>query len=251
MNIYTTEIPSYVYKHQNIFTGEFYIGSRCRNVKLNISPEEDFPKYICSAKLKFIILEEKDFWKSEIIKTFYGENKRTDSWWYEQNLIKENWGDPLLLNKHHFDMKKGHNIFLPKEFESEETRKKKSLSALGNKNGWGKGKPAWNKGKLGQIPWNKGKTGVYSQETLKNMSENAGHAKGKLWYNDGIKDYHIFPEQVLSNYIEGRIFKERKLEIKICPYCGLSGSGGNMSRYHFDKCKQKGGNRNSLPYKVT
>lgn len=35
-----------------------------------------------------------------------------------------------------------------------------------------KGKPAWNKGKRGlQVPWNKGKTGVYSEETLKIMSE--------------------------------------------------------------------------------
>lgn len=27
------------------------------------------------------------------------------------------------------------------------------------------------------------------------------------------------------------------LKIKICPHCGLEGSGPNMTRYHFDKCK--------------
>lgn len=247
MGIYTKEIPSYVYKHLNTITGQFYFGSRCRNIKLNLTPEEDFPKYVCSANIKTQILEEKEIWISKIIKTFYGKNKRIDSWWYEQDLIKEHWKDPLILNKHYFDREKGHSIFLPKEFESEETRRKKSISALGNTNGWGKGKPAWNKGKCGQIPWNKGKTGIYSQETLENMSKNGGHAKGKLWYNDGEKEYHILPEDVSPNFIEGRIFKKREMEIKICPYCGLSGSGGNMSRYHFDNCKQKGENQNSLP----
>ena len=26
---------------------------------------------------------------------------------------------------------------------------------------------------------------------------------------------------------------------KICPYCNLEGAGGNMTRYHFDNCKEK------------
>ena len=24
-----------------------------------------------------------------------------------------------------------------------------------------------------------------------------------------------------------------------CPYCGLTGGGGNMKRYHFENCKKK------------
>lgn len=136
-------------------------------------------------------------------------------------------------------------------------RKNNESGILHNKTDGGEGtsgfkKDPWNKGKkTGQIPWNKGKTGIYSEKVLKNLSEKGGHAKGKFWYNDGTKDYHIFPNQALPNYVEGRIFKKRELEIKICPHCGLSGSGGNMSRYHFDNCKQKGENRNSLPHKVT
>lgn len=27
--------------------------------------------------------------------------------------------------------------------------------------------------------------------------------------------------------------------LKTCPYCGLEGKGGNMTRYHFDNCKIK------------
>lgn len=30
-----------------------------------------------------------------------------------------------------------------------------------------------------------------------------------------------------------------KREVVECPYCGLSGGGGNMRRYHFDKCASK------------
>jgi len=30
-----------------------------------------------------------------------------------------------------------------------------------------------------------------------------------------------------------------KRQIVVCPHCGLSGGGGNMRRYHFDKCQKK------------
>ena len=30
-----------------------------------------------------------------------------------------------------------------------------------------------------------------------------------------------------------------KREVITCPHCGLSGGGGNMRRYHFDKCNKK------------
>ena len=136
---------------------------------------------------------------------------------------------------------KGKTKGVKKPPRSEEYKSKMSKSK--------KGTVPWNKGKTMAFaprnrkkkikPWNKGKTGVYSKSTLENMSKNGGHAKGKRWYNDGKKDYHIFPEEALFNFVEGRIFKERNMEIKICPYCGKCGSGGNMSRYHFDNCKNK------------
>jgi hypothetical protein len=30
-----------------------------------------------------------------------------------------------------------------------------------------------------------------------------------------------------------------KREVVQCPHCKVSGGGGNMRRYHFDKCKEK------------
>jgi hypothetical protein len=33
---------------------------------------------------------------------------------------------------------------------------------------------------------------------------------------------------------------KRNYPVRICPHCGTSGKGGNMVRYHFDNCKQRG-----------
>jgi hypothetical protein len=58
MITYSKEIPAYIYCHTNIITGEFYIGSRGKNVDLNIMPENDLPRYITSSKtVKKLILE--------------------------------------------------------------------------------------------------------------------------------------------------------------------------------------------------
>jgi hypothetical protein len=40
-----------------------------------------------------------------------------------------------------------------------------------------------------------------------------------------------------SEWMTGRTWK--CLE-RICPHCGTTGRGGNMLRYHFENCKQKG-----------
>lgn len=123
-SIYTYEIPSYVYMHTNIITSEFYIGYRFRNVSLGILPETDLPTYICSSKIRSNILNERHNWTSEIIKLFYGDSKREDAWWFEQDTIKHHWGDPLLLNKHYFDSVKHHKVFLTPAVISHETRQK-------------------------------------------------------------------------------------------------------------------------------
>lgn len=100
-----------------------------------------------------------------------------------------------------------------------------------------KGGVPWNKGKPGsQVPWNKGKVNPYTEEQLQKMRDGKkGLAKGKLWYNDGEKSYHIFPEQAMPHYVRGRI----KKPAVTCPYCSKVGTGSNMTRFHFDNCKFK------------
>lgn len=106
-----------------------------------------------------------------------------------------------------------------------------------------KGSTPWNKGKTGvQVPWNKGKTGVYTVDQLDKMRKAAiGKSKGKKWFNDGTKDYFILPSLANENYVAGRLKQDRNMKIQTCPHCSKTGSGGNMTRYHFDNCKCKQG----------
>lgn len=61
-----------------------------------------------------------------------------------------------------------------------------------------------------------------------------------VWITNGIinkrvKINSIFPE----NFYLGRTkHKKSILKEHTCPYCGLTGKGSNMKRYHFDNCKK-------------
>ncbi len=78
-------------------------------------------------------------------------------------------------------------------------------------------------------------------------TNNPMHGKSFIWINDGesIKQ-SLIVDPIPNGWVKGRLptklqirGKKRKLEAKICPHCGLLGKGGNMSRYHFDNCRQK------------
>ena len=187
MDMYN-EVPAYVYKHTNIITGEYYFGYRFYNTRLNIMPEDDLPNYICSAKLKERILEERNLWNSKVLEVFYGENKKTEAYWKEQEYIKAHLGDDLMINKIYYD-KDTHKGMLVCNSHSEETRKKisdtlkrtkvfseetrKKISQA--KLGHGFTDEAKNKIRnslKGNIPWNKGKKlGPQSEEVRKKTSE--------------------------------------------------------------------------------
>lgn len=74
-------------------TGEFYIGYRCKNVSYNRPSDLDFPLYKTSSSLVKPRFEEFDW---QIIAEFIDSNSAYD---FEQQLIIEHWGNPLLLNK--------------------------------------------------------------------------------------------------------------------------------------------------------
>ncbi len=56
--------------------------------------------------------------------------------------------------------------------------------------------------------------------------------KGNYIYNNGENEVKCKPNEAPDGYVKGCI----KI---ICPFCGKEGSGSNMKRYHFDKCKNK------------
>ena len=90
----------YVYICVHRETKEFYIGYRSQN---KLSPEQDLGnKYFTSSKIVKPRFHE---FETKILSTF---NDKVEAHTYEQNLIREHWGNPLLLNRALFPMIK-HN----------------------------------------------------------------------------------------------------------------------------------------------
>lgn len=215
MNTYTSEktLP-YVYKVENILTGEFYIGYRMAN---KLPSNLDFPIYKTSSpKIKATFSEFSWF----ILAEFHNGD---DAYDFEQLSIFEEWGNPLLLNKSCFHGKRKFNR--NNKSPSIKTRLKvsKSLKGIKNTEQHNKNISIGNTGKTRTPEQNKrnsddrkGKTA--SDKTKAKMSKSS---KGKPK-----------SEQHRLNMCKP------KPKIK-CPHCNKIGANGLMKRYHFDNCKLK------------
>lgn len=94
MNIYTSSKPMpYVYRLDHPTTGEFYIGSRWKNVTKNVTSDIDLPMYKTSSK---VVRPRFDEFEWQIIAEFQNPQ---EAFTFEQMMIKENWGNPNLLNR--------------------------------------------------------------------------------------------------------------------------------------------------------
>lgn len=197
----------YVYKVTHKTTSEVYIGMRSAN---QLPAEEDLGiHYFTSNKTV-----QKHFAEFDIFIYAYFLSWE-DAFIFENNLIKSNWGDCKLLNKHYqLDINKfsmlGHrrpdvseqNKRLkrkPKEirdysciqchnnFQIEQfchhLQKKKPLCSRRCAATHASTYPRKPPNRTGIIPWNKGKTGIYSDATKEKMS---ARKKGKTAWNRGI-----------------------------------------------------------------
>lgn len=131
MNTYSFPILSYVYRLDHPVTGEFYIGYRCRNIKLGIPPELDIGiKYPTSSRYVKHRVKEFDI---TIVAEFFNV---TDAYDHEQLLIHELWGNPKMLNKVCYHGKKRFDTAGTKRGPpSPETSAKRSASMMGLKRG--------------------------------------------------------------------------------------------------------------------
>ena len=78
--------------------------------------------------------------------------------------------------------------------------------------------------KLGKDTWNKGLTGIYTEETLTNISE-------------GLKKYYE-ENPVKEETREKQRLVYKNHPIQTCPHCGYeSNNPGVMARAHFENCK--------------
>ncbi len=232
-----SKITPYAYVIIHAGTGAFYIGSRGANVRLGLSPGEDFwinyrssspavKKMITDAGDEAII--------SEIV--FTGE----DAYWHEQALIQEHRKNPLCLNKHFVDRATARRGFStagePKSREhcrkisaatkgvpknpvsiarsaasqrgktlSSEHRQKLAVSSTGRMHT-----------EVARKKISAAKMGVpRSPETVMKMSAaRKGVARtwvspgttGLKWYNDGMRNYQIKPEDVRATALNrGRL----------------------------------------------
>lgn len=148
----------YVYMCIHKETGEIYIGYRCKNVKLNKPSHIDLPEYKSSSKIVNPNFNDYDWF---IIAEFFNA---TDAYDFEQSLIYERWGDPLLLNDTcHFNKSR----FRKPLITTTETRQKISIAMTGKKKP--KRTPE-HQFKLNQSRLGKG-TGPFSESHKNNMKK--------------------------------------------------------------------------------
>lgn len=94
MKLLVHKVLPYVYKLTHKETGEFYIGYRAAN-KVYSSNDLGYKYFSSSKKVKTIGFEN---FHIEIVAEFFNAE---DAYEFEQGLIKENFKDPLCLNKHY------------------------------------------------------------------------------------------------------------------------------------------------------
>jgi len=225
MIIYTSEqVRPYVYMGIHKITGEIYIGYREAN---KLPSHIDLGQYRTSSKIVNPTFIDYDWL---IVAEF---NEGSDAYDFEQQLIFENWDNPLLLNKNchygkrRFKAKRGiifsesHRAAISKankgKIRSVDTLQKLSIS---HRNQSKETRSKISESLKGRKPWNYGlKTGPQSEKqrlaTSLSLKGKPSPRKGKI-----LGPYGSQPTIT-------------------CPHCGKTGGKSNMAKYHFDNCKKK------------
>jgi group I intron endonuclease len=130
---------------------------------------------------------------------------------------------------------------------SKEHCKNLSISRCINKSAVGEKNGMFNKHHT-QISINKMKishTGKKDSIETKIKKSEATKGKNNPMYRKSIYDVWLvkFGKKEADKRYNEWLYKRKqtyiKKEIKICPYCGISGKGAGIIRYHFDNCKLK------------
>jgi ribosomal protein S27AE len=194
-------IDAYVYTITNKLTGEFYHGYRYRNQTLGIVPKDDLwiTYFTSSNRIKNDI---KKYGKTAFTATIIYENSDSvKCWQQEQIAIRQDWGNPLLLNGKYHNPESSVEIFRRVNILTKESRQKMSAA--------GKGRPKSENHKKNIAIANTGKKGSAQKRAKISRAR-----KGKSPSNKGITP---------PKYS--------------CPNCGSSVSMGNFNRWHGERCK--------------
>lgn len=111
MQLNITAIPFYVYKITLVSTGQYYVGSRFRHVRFKRDPNRDlWNRYFTSSELikKLINYHGKQAFWPEII---YQSTDFDQTYWYEQDMIKNHINDRQCLNQYYVDSATNKQVF--------------------------------------------------------------------------------------------------------------------------------------------
>jgi hypothetical protein len=215
---------SFVYKWIHLPTGKWYIGSRTAK---GCHPEDG---YISSSQLiKPLIKKNPTEWKREIIET--GSPKemiKLETTLLESLDAKNN---PMSFNQHNGDGKFTRTGVVV----SEETRKKQSESI--KRVHPNRGKPSPNKGKIASEKTRKKQSEAKLGKKRKPFTEQTRDKIRQAKLGSNNPSYGKTPSEETKEKL--RRANQGKKETFTCPHCGKTGGGGSMTRWHFDKCKEK------------
>ena len=123
MNIYSSDkaVP-YVYVCTHKETNQFYIGYRMANVRLNVPSHLDLPEYKTSSTT---VRPDWENYTWTIVAEFFDPS---DAYTFEQQMIFDNWENPLLLNEHY---NLGENQFRTSGPCSDKTKQKMHDAKIG------------------------------------------------------------------------------------------------------------------------
>lgn len=199
-------IPAYVYYIEHTPTGKFYYGSRYKHTDKNLLPADDlWVNYFSSSKEVAKLIKETGK-ESFSYKILLEDSDKELCFKFEQDLIKDNIGNPLCLNKRYFDSAKGNSVFCIAG---------KTLSS--------KGKPKSEKTKQNM---RKPKSLEHRENMRKAQLLNGGN--GPRQHKQESKDK---TRETMKR-------KPSRPDV-VCPHCGQEGGAISMHRWHFDNCKVK------------
>jgi hypothetical protein len=215
---------SFVYKWIHLPTGKWYIGSRTAK---GCHPADG---YISSSQLiKPLIKQNPIEWKREVIKTGSPEEMiKLETTLLESLDAKSN---PMSFNQHNGDGKftrTGVKV-------SEDTRKKQSESI--KKVHPNRGKPSPNRGKVASEETRKKQSELKLGKKRKPFTEQTRDKIRQAKLGSNNPSYGKTPSEETKEKL--RRANQGKKETFTCPHCSKVGSGGSMTRWHFDNCKSK------------
>ena len=224
MNIYP-----YVYRLDHPITGEFYIGYRSAN---KVPAEQDLGhKYFTSSKIVKPRFHEFEY---QITAEFFDKSSAYE---FEQILLRENWGNGLLLNRNisgkmfkeidyssiDYSYRKGK----PTIFNTDNPSLKiHNIERMINNN------PMHNLGVRQKV-----------SVTIKSKWELNSHEmyiKGKYESKDrNDKIRNNMSGELNPNYNNPKASAHLNRDRNSCPHCGIITTKGNLVRWHNDNCKHK------------